>query len=136
MYYLFFFVAPTRNNIFSQEVYPRSDFWAFFDKILSTFWKSGRPYYEMGGRTYSKLSRYFFVISKEYPTAILNVRESSNIFNVNIPIFFYPHFSGYFFPVDEPAFFFMKFWLEKQDVFSRFVFVWCQPHLESFFDRP
>ena len=34
---IFFFVAPTRNNIFFQEVYPRSDFWAFFDKILSTF---------------------------------------------------------------------------------------------------
>ena len=127
MYYFFFVLHQHGTTFFLRKCTPGAIFWHFLTKFWALFEK-------VAGHTPN--SPDIFLISKEYPTTILDVREASKSFNVNIPIFFYPRFSGYFFPVDEPAFFFMKFWLEKQHVFSRFVFVWCQPHLESFFRSP
>ena len=135
MYYFFLCCTNTKQHFFSGSV-PQERFFGIFWQNFEHFLKKWPAILWNGWPAILQTLQIFFLISKEYPTTILDVREASKSFNVNILIFFYPHFSGYFFPVDEPAFFFMKFWLEKQHVFSRFVFVWCQPHLESFFRSP
>ena len=60
------------------------------------------------------------VISKEYPTIILDVGETSKRFNVNSRIFFYSDFFTNFFPVGKPSQNDGKFWLDLQ---RDFVFI-------------
>ena len=120
MYYFFLCCTNTEQHFFSGSV-PQ-------ERFLGIFWQNFEHFLKKWPVILQTL-QIFFLISKEYPTTILDVREASKSFNVNILIFF----TAIFFLWTNPHFFFMKFCVEKQHVFSRFVFVWCQPHLESFF---
>ena len=94
---IFVWFAPIWHNILHQKVYAGGHFWSIFVKIFDCFWKIVRSYYELSGRIYSKLSRYFFLISKEYSITILDAGETSKSFNVNIRGFW--DFDFFLFPL-------------------------------------
>ena len=108
MYYFFFVLPQHGTTFFSQEVYPRSDFWHFLTKFWALFEKvAGHTMKWVAG--YNPNSPDIFLTSKEYPTTILDVREASKSFNFNIPIFFTPIFVAIFFLWTNPNFFSWNF---------------------------